>query len=94
VADSVEAFGAGDLVLLGSQLPHFWKSDESFHSGRSQTNVNAIVVQFHRDFFKEAINSYPEFFCIQELLKRASQGIVFQDPDRARSGKCSNGFYI
>ena len=28
VADSIEPFESGDFVLLGTNLPHFWKSDE------------------------------------------------------------------
>ena len=28
VADSIQRFKSGDLVLMGSNLPHFWKNDE------------------------------------------------------------------
>jgi len=30
VADSIEAFQSGDLALIGSNLPHFWRSDEKY----------------------------------------------------------------
>ena len=29
VADNIEKFETGDLVLMGSNLPHFWRSDEN-----------------------------------------------------------------
>jgi len=77
VADSIENFYSGDLVLLGSNLPHFWKSDESFHDSRNQKKVNYIVVQFSNEFFKEAIAEYPEFRLIKQLLERSARGIRF-----------------
>jgi len=76
VADNVEPFGEGDITLLGSNLPHFWKSDAIEEAGNGN-RVNAIVVQFHKDFFSDEINSYPEFHRISELLKRSSRGIHF-----------------
>lgn len=86
VADSAEPFGEGDLTLLGSNLPHFWKSD--FDEARGHDHrVNAIVVQFHKDFFREEIGSYPEFHRIGELLKRASRGIHFSGPSGEKIGR-------
>ncbi|MBW8333833.1 MAG: AraC family transcriptional regulator [Prolixibacteraceae bacterium] len=76
VADSVEPFGEGDLTLMGSNLPHFWKSEDN-PSGTENMHVNAIVVQFHKDFFRDEINTYPEFHRINELLKMAARGIHF-----------------
>ncbi len=86
VADSVEPFHEGDISLMGSNLPHFWKNDEMDESNET-THVNAIVVQFHKDLFREEINSYPEFHRIGELLKRAGQGIHFSTPSSEKIGR-------
>jgi AraC-like DNA-binding protein len=83
VADSIEPFGEGDITLLGSHLPHFWKSDEQNEDSR----VNAIVVQFHKDFFRDEINTYPEFHRISELLKKASRGVHFPASGNEKIGK-------
>lgn len=84
VADSVEPFSEGDITLLGSNLPHFWKSESE---NSSENRVNAIVVQFHSDFFREEINSYPEFHRISEMLKRATRGIHFAPPSSEKIGR-------
>ncbi len=84
VADSVEPFTEGDITLLGSNLPHFWKSESE---DGSENRVNAIVVQFHSDFFREEINSYPEFHRISEMLKRATRGIHFTPPSSEKIGR-------
>ncbi len=86
VADSVETYQEGDITLLGSNLPHFWKSDNPGESGL-ESRVNAIVVQFHKDFFREEIQFYPEFHAINELLKRSSKGIHFSHPANEKMGK-------
>lgn len=77
VADSMEPFTEGDLVMVGSQVPHYWKNDEVFYSGNTQMRVNAVVVQFAPDFMEKAINNYPEMSHIKELLKRSALGIHF-----------------
>ncbi|MEQ8551696.1 MAG: AraC family transcriptional regulator [Cyclobacteriaceae bacterium] len=77
VGDHISEFDAGDLVLLGSNLPHFWKNDELFHQNNPKYWVNAVVIHFPVDFFKAEINTYPEFFRIKDLLSRAARGISF-----------------
>jgi AraC-like DNA-binding protein len=86
VADSIEPFSEGDITLMGSNLPHFWKNNLS-EEPETVNNVNAIVVQFHKDFFREEINSYPEFHRINELLKRAERGIHFARPASEKVGR-------
>lgn len=86
VADSIESFQEGDITLMGSNLPHFWKSEIS-ENGDDTNRVNAIVVHFHIDFFREEINSYPEFHRINELLKRAVRGIHFNQTQGEKIGQ-------
>ena len=86
VADSVEPFSDGDITMMGSNLPHFWKSHKPEGEDNSKY-VNAIVVQFNKDFFREEIASYPEFHHINELLKRAQNGIHFTKPASEKIGK-------
>lgn len=77
VADSIDSFSDGDLVMLGSNLPHFWKSGDEFFSEGDDYRVNAIVIQFSKDFFAAEIEHYPEFHSIKKLLKRSERGIKF-----------------
>lgn len=81
VADSIQPFGPDDFVLLGTNLPHFWKSDDSFTESQNQKKVKYVVIQFSNEFFREAISGYPEFHLIKELLERSSRGIRFHKND-------------
>lgn len=78
VANSIKPFQSGDLALLGNNLPHFWKSDESYYKEGSNKKVEYIVIQFPQDFFNDQISKYPEFQTIGGLFDRASQGIRFK----------------
>ena len=86
VADSVEPYQEGDITLMGSNLPHFWKNDDQ-GDAENASRVNAIVVQFHKDFFREEINSYPEFHRINELLKHAGRGIHISKTSGEKIGR-------
>lgn len=87
VADNIEYFKEGDLVMVGSNVPHFWKSDDVFYQEKGSDNVHAVVVQFSEHFLSGAIHEYPELQKIKELFKRAERGICFLSPDSESIGK-------
>lgn len=98
VADNIEEFQSDDLTLIGSALPHFWRSDEKYLNSGGKLKVKYIVIQFSNDFLKDEIANYPEYNLIGDLLKRASRGVHFStDFTRKITNKIikvskSNGF--
>lgn len=66
VGDDVADYREGDLVFLGSYLPHTWQS-----AGR----YRAIVVQFARGFMGDALEVCPEMWPIRQLLRRGRRGL-------------------
>jgi len=77
VADSIEVFKSGDLVLMGSTLPHFWRSDEKYLNSNGKLRVKYYVIQFPNNFLQAEIQNYPEYHLIGDLLGRASRGVCF-----------------
>jgi AraC-like DNA-binding protein len=71
VGDSYQSFVDGDLVLLGSNLPHTWASDLTLTSA-----CEAIVIQFSIDFIQSFIRHH-ECKSIEDLLTRATSGLTF-----------------
>ena len=80
VGDNIDRFESGDLVLLNSNLPHVWKSDEEYFKPESKKMVAAIVIHFQIDFLGDQLWKVPEFLAINKLLESSRSGISFHIP--------------
>lgn len=72
VGNNMEAFEAGDLVLLGPNLPHCWKN-----TPESTGPASSIVAQWPEQLLGEGWLEVAEFKSIKRLLSMAGQGIRF-----------------
>ncbi len=72
VGNTYEPFADGDLVLLGSNLPHTW-------SGKADgdSDSDAIVIQFSNEFISPFLE-LNESKLIKKMLENASRGIRFE----------------
>ncbi|MFD1143994.1 helix-turn-helix domain-containing protein [Larkinella insperata] len=77
VGDHVEPFDAGDLVLLGPDLPHFWRNDDDYYGPESGHRAEAIVVQFAQLLGTNILPQLPETQALTTLLNRARYGLRF-----------------
>ncbi len=82
VGDDLTELEAGDLVLLGSNLPHIWRRDEGRPKG--QGPVHILMVQFEQDFLGRDFWRIPASQTLRHLLKRASVGLTFHGKTRER----------
>ncbi|WP_346882160.1 AraC family transcriptional regulator [uncultured Algibacter sp.] len=77
VGDNVSHFYPGELVLVGSYLPHLWRNDESYYKNEANLSVKTIVIKFTRDFIGEDTFSNPEFISIKKMLEESNYGLAF-----------------
>ena len=75
VGDSIEDYGPGDLILLGANVPHSWRS-RATGKGPQECH-HAVVVQFREDFLGPGFFSLPEMASVRGLLHRAQMGLAF-----------------
>jgi AraC-like DNA-binding protein len=75
VADSFCEYGPGDLVLLGPNLPHSYRS-LPLSSGDSREH-RAIVIQFRQDSFGEQFFELPEMRSVVSMLEQSRMGLAF-----------------
>lgn len=78
VCDNIENFLPGDLVLLGANTPHVWKSDNIFYTGDYQLQSSAIIIQFAENAFGHDFLNLPEMRPIRHLIQLAQRGIRFK----------------
>ncbi|SEL84300.1 AraC family transcriptional regulator [Parapedobacter koreensis] len=75
VGDSMQPFEDGDLVLLGTNIPHLWRSDASYFEQSSGLTIEAIAIHFKSDFWGDTFLALPEMAPIKRLMENAQRGI-------------------
>lgn len=75
IGDKVEPFESGDMVFIGSSVPHVWLSDPAFYKEDSNLQSKVIVTYFHPKVFQQFLDNIKEFDGIREVMKQASKGI-------------------
>lgn len=74
VGDSIEVYGDNDLVLLGSNLPHTWMSQDRID--RQDPHI-AHVFWLRQDWIDALIETLGELKPIKPMLLNANRGIVY-----------------
>ncbi|MBG9375473.1 AraC family transcriptional regulator [Panacibacter sp. DH6] len=75
VGDSVEQFENNDLILLGANLPHYWRSDAIYFKELQDMHIEAIAVHFKEDCWGKDFLEMPEFVPLKKLLQDAKKGM-------------------
>ncbi|WP_250475509.1 helix-turn-helix domain-containing protein [Caballeronia sp. GAFFF1] len=77
IGDSVNDYGAEDLVLVPPDLPHTWASNRSIEPSSPQV---AIVIWFDGDWARRMADCCREYEPLRRLLRRAACGLAFEAP--------------
>jgi len=84
VGDNVSNFNAGELLLLGENLPHMWRCNEKYFRKDPNITAEAIVVQFLPDFMGTDFLKKSESDAIHYLFEKAKAGLVITGNTRKR----------
>lgn len=72
VGDHMEEIEDIELVLIGTNLPHVWKT----HKCKSK-NIHEITIQFHKDLFDDKMLRRNQLHFIKEMFEKSRRGILF-----------------
>lgn len=86
IGDNIHHFKPGDMILLGSNLPHLWRSDEKFLVHNSKLKVEAIIMHFMPDCLGEHFFNLPEHKPLKKLFERARQAVRVKNDTRDKVG--------
>jgi AraC-like DNA-binding protein len=73
VGDALTSLHPGDMVLVGSNLPHDWQNDA--HAPGGPQPVESICIHFHPDWLGRGWLDLPAMQQVQRLLHRAALGL-------------------
>ncbi len=73
IGNQMFPFSEGELILLGTNIPHCWKNT-SYHDG----DAKSIVIHWNMERLIENWRNIPEFRKIKKMLEDSSHGIMFE----------------
>ena len=85
IGDSIKPFGPGDLVFLGPNLPHLWRSDQPYFNKSSDLVTRGFVVYFSEDFLGSGFLEKQEMTALRQLLNQARKGLEWTGYTRRRT---------
>ena len=79
IGDHTTSFKAGDLVLVGSNLPHLWMNNENENGDLEDNGSRSrrITLQFPLNFMSTIFKDAEELEPLAHLFKLAERGISF-----------------
>ena len=80
VGDSMRRFSPGDVVLVGPDLPHYWRFVDVYVA----SEVDVRVVHFSEKFWGEALLLLPEAIHVRLLLERSKRGLQVEGETRKK----------
>jgi AraC-like DNA-binding protein len=84
VGNHVSTYAEGDLMLLGSNLPHWFKADEMYYVDNQFIKPASIVIQFNKNSFGHGFFEKEEMAQINALLYLARFGLSFYGATKAK----------
>lgn len=78
VGDAVRQMEAGDFMLIGSNLPHLWLSDDEYYEDGTHLRSRSVYTQFDINIFPGNLFNIPELSAVYSLLKASERGLLFK----------------
>jgi AraC-like DNA-binding protein len=70
IGDSVSLFEEGDLFLIGANIPHLFRNNESYYTN-GNLKASSIDIHFSADFLGKLFFDLPEMTLVKRLLDHA-----------------------
>lgn len=75
IGDNIGNFSPGEVILLGSNLPHMWRCNEEYYLDHSDRKVEANVIHFLPTCLGRDFLHLPENYLIPALFEKARSGM-------------------
>jgi AraC-like DNA-binding protein len=75
IGDSIERFKPGDVVLVGANLPHYWRFDDTYFEEDYPATADIRVAHFSENFWGDKFLSLPENVNIKAILEKGRRGL-------------------
>ena len=77
IGDNIDEFENGDLVFLGTYLPHVWRCDSAYYQADGTFTGKGYVIQFLGEFVGNSFFKLPENRGLAAFFSHTSRGCRF-----------------
>lgn len=84
IGDNISNFSAGEMILLGENLPHTWRCKDQYFIPDSGLTVEATVIHFLPNCLGQDLLNLPEAYQIPKLYEKAKRGLVIKGETRKK----------
>lgn len=72
IGDNVSLFQEGELILIGSNIPHLFRNNEDYYKKNGKLRANSIFIHFTEGFLGEGFFNLPEMKMVRKLLDNSA----------------------
>jgi len=76
IGDNISNFSAGEIILLGQNVPHTWRCREEYFEHNPELSIEAIVIHFLPDCLGPHLLQLPEAYLLPRLFEKAQTGML------------------
>ena len=93
IGNKILNFQNGDMVLIGSNVPHYWKFEDVYFEQNCAGDIDLVVVHFGEKFWGESFLNLPENRALKKVIQTSGQGILLRNKFRAETAKLLNALH-
>lgn len=79
IGDHIAPFSSGDMVLVGSNLSHYWLFDQQYVQSPHMELADIHVLHFKAQFLGDYFMQLPENTALKDLFVKAKRGLLIQE---------------
>ena len=74
VGENISRFRSGEIFILGSNLPHYWRFDQEYFEENGKV-PDVYVIHFNKNFLGEKFINLPENITLKKLFNQTDVGL-------------------
>ena len=75
IGDAIHSFSAGNLSLIGPNIPHTYQNDHCYYQPDSKLRAQSIVIHFSEASLGHDFLQLPEARAVKNLLNNSMMGL-------------------
>ncbi len=86
VGDDIRPFKDGNIIIVGSNLPHYWQYSAKYFENIEDNPIEVYVIHFSNQFWGADFLKLPENTDLQRIIEKSKRGIQLTDCHGTRLG--------